>query len=75
MAKDMKLVIDPELLLICEVAGKPAGFALTLPDVNQAQKKVRDGKLLPFGIFKLLSPASYPTDGDTVEILVPVAGG
>ena len=54
MAKDMKAIIDPELVLIAEVRGKPAGFALALPDVNQVFKKVSDGKLLPFGIFKLL---------------------
>lgn len=54
MAKDMKAVVDPELLLIVEVAGKPAGFALTLPDVNQAIHKVKDGRLFPTGLLKLL---------------------
>lgn len=54
MAKDMKLIIDPRLVLIAEVRGEPAGFALTLPDVNQALHKVKDGKLFPTGIFKLL---------------------
>ncbi|MCM2276955.1 MAG: N-acetyltransferase [Oligoflexia bacterium] len=54
MAKDMKMVVDPELLLIVEVAGKPAAFALGLPDVNQVFRKIPDGKLLPFGLPKLL---------------------
>lgn len=54
MAKDLKLIIDPELVLIAEVGGQPAGFSLTLPDVNQAITKVRDGRLFPTGIFKLL---------------------
>lgn len=54
MAKDMKAIVDPELLLIAEVRGETAAFALTLPDVNQAIGKIRDGKLFPFGIFKLL---------------------
>jgi hypothetical protein len=54
MAKDLKMVLDPELLLIAEVKGKPAAFALTLPDVNQAFKKISDGKLLPTGLLKLL---------------------
>ncbi len=54
MAKDMKMIMDPELLLIAEVKGKPVGFGLCLPDVNQVFHKIRDGKLLPFGIFKLL---------------------
>lgn len=54
MAKDMKMILDPELLLIAEVRGEPAAFALALPDVNQVFKKVPSGKLFPFGIFQLL---------------------
>jgi len=54
MAKDMKMIVDPNLVLIAEVNGEPAGFALTLPDVNQAFMKIKDGKLLPTGLFKLL---------------------
>ena len=54
MAKDMKLIIDPRLVLIAEVRGEPAGFSLTLPDINQALHKVRNGKLFPFGWLKLL---------------------
>ncbi len=54
MAKDMKMILDPELLLIAEVRGEPAAFALALPDVNQVFKKVPSGKLLPVGLFQLL---------------------
>ncbi len=54
MAKDMKAVIDPDLVLVAEVRGEVAGFALALPDVNQAFKKIKNGKLLPTGLFKLL---------------------
>ncbi len=54
LAKDMKLIIDPNLCLVAEVNGEPAGFSLTLPDANQAFKKVKDGKLFPTGLFKLL---------------------
>lgn len=54
MAKDMKMILDPELLLIAEVRGEPAAFALALPDVNQVFKKIPSGKLLPFGLMKLL---------------------
>ena len=67
MAKDMKMIVDPELLLIAEVAGKPAAFALTLPDVNQAQAKVKDGKLLPLGIFKLLWNLKGPGRKKTIN--------
>ncbi len=54
MAKDMKMIIDPSLCLIAEVRGEIAGFSMTLPDVNQAFKKVSDGKLFPTGLLKLL---------------------
>jgi hypothetical protein len=54
MAKDLKAVLDPRLLLIAEIRGEPVAFALTLPDVNQAIAKVRDGKLFPTGLLKLL---------------------
>jgi hypothetical protein len=36
MAKQLKPVVDPELALIGEMNGEPIGFALALPDVNQA---------------------------------------
>lgn len=54
MAKDMKLVLDPDFCLVAEHEGNLVGFALCLPDINQVQKKVTRGRLLPGGIFKLL---------------------
>lgn len=53
MAKQLKPVVDPDLALIGEIDGEPAGFALALPDLNQAIRRV-NGRLLPFGILKLL---------------------
>ncbi len=52
-AKDMKMILDPELLWFAENDGEPVGFSLALPNINQALAKV-NGRLLPFGIFKLL---------------------
>lgn len=54
VAKDMKQIVDPSLCLIAEVKGEPVGFSLALPDLNQALKHLKNGRLLPFGIFKLL---------------------
>ncbi len=53
LAKELKPVVDPDLVYIAEVNGEPAGFSLTLPDYNQILKDV-NGRLFPFGIFKLL---------------------
>ena len=50
----MKQIVDPKALIIAEDAqGKPIGFAMTLPDVNTLLKGL-NGRLFPFGIFKLL---------------------
>ncbi|WP_299825653.1 hypothetical protein [uncultured Pontibacter sp.] len=54
MAKDLKLVVDPDFCLIAEHKGKMIGFSLAIPDINQVLKKIRKGRLLPTGIFKLL---------------------
>lgn len=67
MAKDMKMIVDPRLVLIAEVAGEPAGFSLALPDVNQAIGKIQDGKLLPTGIFKLLWYLKGPSRKKTIN--------
>ncbi|MCI0449483.1 MAG: hypothetical protein L0Y79_06820 [Chlorobi bacterium] len=54
MADSLKAVVDPDLVMFAEVNGKPAGFTLSLPDFNQVLKKM-NGRLLPFGIFKMLA--------------------
>jgi GNAT superfamily N-acetyltransferase len=54
MAKELKPVVDPNLVLFLETPSGPAGFTLALPDANAALIHVRDGRLWPFGIIKLL---------------------
>jgi GNAT superfamily N-acetyltransferase len=54
MAKDLKLVLDPDFCLVAEHDGKPVAFALCIPDINQVQIKLKRGRLLPTGIFKFL---------------------
>lgn len=53
LAEDLKKIIVPELVLIAEVNGQPAGFSLCLPDYNQVLKKL-NGKLSPLGMVKAL---------------------
>jgi len=53
LAEDMKAGIDPDIVFMAEVNGEPAGFSLTLPDYNVIFKKI-NGRLFPFGLFKLL---------------------
>lgn len=55
LAKDMKLVLIPELVLLAENEnGEPVGFAFPIPDINKILIKMK-GRLFPFGIFKLLA--------------------
>jgi len=53
MAKQLKPVVDPELVVFAEIKGEPIGFALALPDFNIALKHM-GGSLFPFGIFAML---------------------
>ena len=53
MGKEMKMILKPDLVLIGELAGRVVGFALALPDVNQALKPA-GGSLFPTGLLKIL---------------------
>ncbi|TXG38669.1 hypothetical protein [Seonamhaeicola maritimus] len=54
MANELKLIAPLELALIAEKGNDIIGFILAVPDLNQAIKHVKNGKLLPFGFLKLL---------------------
>jgi hypothetical protein len=41
LGDDMKMIIDPDLIYVAFVEGKPAGVSLGLPNVNQALLKAR----------------------------------
>ncbi len=53
LAKDLKPVIVPELVVFAEREGEPIGFAVALPDLNVALKTNPSGRLFP-GILKIL---------------------
>jgi GNAT superfamily N-acetyltransferase len=53
LAKQLGPVVNPNLCAIAFIGEEPVAFALALPDFNQALKHV-NGRLLPFGILKLL---------------------
>jgi GNAT superfamily N-acetyltransferase len=54
LAKDLKMILDKDFCLVAEHNGKMIGFALAIPDINQILIKIKKGRLLPTGIFKLL---------------------
>jgi len=61
MAKRLKPLIVPELLIMVEIQGKPAAFYMAVPDYNQVLSKV-NGKLGPIEIIKFLWYSRKITD-------------
>jgi GNAT superfamily N-acetyltransferase len=53
IAAELYQIVDPDIVFFAEVDGRPVGFSLAAPDINQALKKI-NGRLFPYGIFKLL---------------------
>jgi GNAT superfamily N-acetyltransferase len=54
LAKEFKLILDPELVALAEVDEELAGVTVVLPDANQVFKRMQ-GRLLPFGILHFLN--------------------
>lgn len=54
LIKDLKLIVDPNFIYLVEVDGNTVGFSIALPDWNRALRYLKNGRLLPTGIFKLL---------------------
>jgi len=53
VAKNLKPIADEDFIIFAEKDGKPIGFSLCLPDINQVLKDL-NGRLFPFGILKFL---------------------
>lgn len=54
MAKDLKPLVEPSLVLFGEIDNKLVGFALVMLDYNQIFKSM-NGRLFPFGFLKLFT--------------------
>lgn len=71
LAGDMKQIVDERLVIIAEDKGEAIGFAVLLPDLNYAFKTIKNGRLFPTGLFKLLFLA---TSGVIREGRLPLMG-
>ncbi|MDZ7261526.1 MAG: N-acetyltransferase [candidate division KSB1 bacterium] len=67
LAKELKPVLDPDIVFMAEVNGEPVGFSLAIPDFNQALKHVKNGRLFPFGLLKILW---YKRKIDGVRVII-----
>jgi GNAT superfamily N-acetyltransferase len=54
LAKNLKPIVEPSLVLFGEIEGKTVGFALVMLDYNQIFKEM-NGRLLPFNFIKLFT--------------------
>lgn len=54
LAEEMEQIVDPVLVHLLEVEDEPVAFAVALPDLNEVLRYVRDGRLFPTGLLKLL---------------------
>ncbi len=54
MAKDLKPLVEPSLVIFGEIEDKLVGAALVMMDYNAIMKSM-NGKLLPFGFIKLFT--------------------
>ncbi len=69
--KDMKLIIREDFTFIAEYDGVPQAMMVTLPNVNEIIRDL-DGRLLPFGLLKLLWRLKVKPSYKTVR--VPLMG-
>lgn len=53
LAKSLRPILDPRLVVIVEYDGQPAAMSIALPNLLEATRDL-DGRLLPFGWAKLL---------------------
>lgn len=53
MAKDLRLIVRPELTQLAFIHGEPAGVAVAIPNLNEVIRDFR-GKLFPMGLPKLI---------------------
>jgi hypothetical protein len=54
LAEGLNLLLDLRYVYLAEDKGNLIGFGVAIPDINEITKNFKNGKLLPFNIFKLL---------------------
>ncbi len=71
LGRQMKQIVDPGIIYFLEDNGVPMGFSVSLPNINQLLRHVRNGRLLPFGLFQLLIREKF---GGITELRTPILG-
>ncbi len=54
MAAELKPLVDPDMVFIAEIDGKPAAFSLVVPDIFEALRHLNGRIMNPWALLKLL---------------------
>jgi hypothetical protein len=68
LAQDFKKIIDPNIVFFAFVHDEPAGFSISMPDLNVVFKKM-NGRLFPTGLFKYLWHTKIRRSIDHIRIM------
>ena len=72
LSGQMKKVVDPRIVYIVEDSGVPIAFSISLPDMNQVLAKVKDGRLFPLGLLRILAGAKFGAISEVRTLLMGV---
>jgi GNAT superfamily N-acetyltransferase len=53
-SEELKKIADPDLIIVAEKDEKIIAFVCAIPDINQVLIRIRNGRLFPLGLLKLL---------------------
>ncbi len=71
LGKDLKMILNTDLVLFAEVEGKPVAFCITVPNANTAIKKA-NGRLttfgLPIGLVKMMLELKRIKEGRLIAL-------
>lgn len=68
MAKELQPVLAQRFAFVAEVNGGPAGFMLSALDFNLVFKRIRNGRLFPLGLAKILLGKSKLRTGRVIAL-------
>lgn len=68
VAADFIKVVDPSIVFLAFVDDEPAGFSLTMPNLNPVLKRM-NGRLFPLGLAKFLWHTKIKRSVDSVRIM------
>ena len=72
LAREMKQIVDPNIVYFLEDNGVPVAFSLSLPNINLVLKNVRSGRLIPDAALKLLAASKTGAIHEVRNVLMGV---